>query len=414
MNNRRKKIKKFKQKLLIVTVDIGKRNHTGYWRCYNGIDCKPFEFSNTREGFDNFWRKILIAKCKYNAEFVVVGYESTGPYGKPLSHYLMKFDVKQVQINPFHTKRVKELGDNSPLKTDRKDPRVLADIIELGHWLSVVVPTGAAAELRELGHTRERLIVLRTAEYNRLQNLLSVFFPEFLNIMKSVRTKSALCLLLDYPSSEDIIALGCDNLIKYLHTISRGCLSSERSRMLFEAAVNTIGVREGKNSMADEVRFIIQRILLYNCQISAKEEMIKRYLSNIPVSYNLLSIKGIGPITVGVIIGEIGSFDAFSSPRAVIKLAGLNLYEVSSGGHIGIRRISKRGRHLLRKILFFAAINVIRKGGILHDYYQKLINNGMLRMKALIAVMRKLLKIMFALARDKTFYISDYSMKKVA
>ncbi|MFC1562936.1 IS110 family transposase [candidate division KSB1 bacterium] len=414
MHKRRKVFKKVRQKVLIVTVDIGKNKHTGYWRCYNGIDCKPFEFSNTRDGFDFFWQKILTAKNRYTTESIIVGYESTGPYGKPLTHYLGNCPVKQVLVNPMHTKRLKELGDNSPLKTDKKDPRVLADIIELGHWLSVVVPTGLAAELRELAHSRESLISLRSADYNRLQNLLSVLFPEFLTVMRSVRTKSALCLLKRYPSTDAIIAAGCDILAEALHNISRGQLGMERSRMLFKAAEHSVGVREGKKSMAVEVRFIIQRILLYNSQIKAKEEMIKRYLSMIPVSHNLLSMKGIGLITVGVIIGEIGDFNAFSSSRALIKFAGLNLYEVSSGEHSGKRRISKRGRHLLRKILFFAAINVIRKDGILHDYYHKLVDNGMLRMKALIAVMRKLLKIIFALTRDKSFYISDYSIKNVA
>jgi len=331
-----------------------------------------------------------------------------------LTHYLENCPVRQVLVNPMHTKRLKELEDNSPLKTDKKDPRVIADIIELGHWLSIVVPTGLAADLRELAHSRESLTSLRSADYNRLQNLLSVLFPEFLTFMRNVRTKSALYLLNKYPSTNALIAAGCDSVAEVLHTISRGQLGMERSRMLIEAAERSVGVCEGKESMADEVRFIIQRILLYNSQIKTKEEMIKRYLSQIPVSHNLLSMKGIGIITVGVIIGEIGDFNAFSSSRALIKFAGLNLYEVSSGEHRGKRRISKRGRHLLRKILFFAAINVIRKDGILHDYYHKLIDNGMLRKKALIAVMRKLLKIIFALTRDKSFYISDYSLKNVA
>ena len=37
----------------------------------------------------------------------MVGFESTGPYAEPLVHYLMKKEVKLVQVNPMHTKRVK-------------------------------------------------------------------------------------------------------------------------------------------------------------------------------------------------------------------------------------------------------------------------------------------------------------------
>ena len=49
----------------------------------------------------------------------------------------------------MHTKRMKEVNDNSPLKTDDKDPRVIADIIRLGHALTVVVPEGDAALFEE-------------------------------------------------------------------------------------------------------------------------------------------------------------------------------------------------------------------------------------------------------------------------
>ena len=56
----------------------------------------------------------------------------------------------------MHTKRVQEINNNSPLKTDEKDPRVIADIVRLGHALSVVVPEGDAAYLRRLNHTKER------------------------------------------------------------------------------------------------------------------------------------------------------------------------------------------------------------------------------------------------------------------
>jgi hypothetical protein len=32
-------------------------------------------------------------------------------------HYLMKKPVMLVQVNPMHTKRIKEITDNSPLKS---------------------------------------------------------------------------------------------------------------------------------------------------------------------------------------------------------------------------------------------------------------------------------------------------------
>jgi len=71
-------------------------------------------------------------------------------------------------------------------------------------------------------------------------------------------------------------------------------------------------------------------------------------LEGLPYSSKLLSIKGFGVVSVAGLIGEIGDFRQFNTQPEIMKLAGLNLYEISSGKMKGQRRISKRGRSLLR------------------------------------------------------------------
>ena len=112
------------------------------------------------------------------------------------------------------------------------------------------------------------------------------------------------------------------------------------------------------------------------------------------------------------LIGEVGDFTKFRTQSEIMKLAGLDLYEISSGKRKGQRRISKRGRSLLRKILYYAAIQMIRKNGIMYDYYTRLTNRGMLRLKALVAVARKLLGIIHAIVRDNRDYIGAYHAPK--
>jgi transposase len=128
-------------------------------------------------------------------------------------------------------------------------------------------------------------------------------------------------------------------------------------------------------------------------------------LQRIRFSDRLLSIKGLGIVSVAGIIGEVGDFSKFSTQSEIMKLAGLDLYEISSGKRKGQRRISKRGRGLLRKILFYAAIQMIRENGIMHDYYARLTGRGMEKMRALIAVSRKLLRIIHAIVRDNSDYV---------
>ncbi|MBI4653675.1 MAG: transposase [Nitrospirae bacterium] len=86
---------------------------------------------------------------------------------------------------------LKELQGNSPAKTDQKDPKVIADIIELGHALTVIIPEGTVAELRRLTQARERSIQRRSILLNQLYDLVFLVFPEFLEVMKALSIKSA-------------------------------------------------------------------------------------------------------------------------------------------------------------------------------------------------------------------------------
>lgn len=113
---RAKRIRTVREGTLMATVDIGMASNTGYCITADGRDTRPFKFNNTKEGLDKFWDMIVINKNRFACGEVIVGYESTGPYAEPLVHYLRSKPVKIVQVNPMHTKRMKEVNDNSPLK----------------------------------------------------------------------------------------------------------------------------------------------------------------------------------------------------------------------------------------------------------------------------------------------------------
>jgi len=93
--------------------------------------------------------------------------------------------MRLVLVNPVHIKRIKKIQDNSPNKTDKKDPRVIADLIELGCVLSVI-------------------------------------FPEFHQIFKSMKSKTVCYLLMNYPVPEDVSATDINELASQLRSISRG------------------------------------------------------------------------------------------------------------------------------------------------------------------------------------------------
>jgi transposase len=177
-------------------------------------------------------------------------------------------------------------------------------------------------------------------------------------------------------------------------------------------AANTIGIKEGVMGIVLDIRHILTQLEAEARFITEIEAEMVVTLQRVPCSGRLLSIKGLGVVSVAGLIGEVGDFSKFKTKSEIMKLAGLDLYEVSSGKRKGQRRISKRGRSLLRKILYYAAIQMVKANGIMYDYYTRLTNRGMLKMKALIAVARKLLGIIHAVVRDDRDYVGVYQAPK--
>jgi transposase len=405
--NKAEKIKTINKKTLIAALDIGKKIHYAYFRTPDGKDIKPFAFYNTGHSFKSFWEKLCRFKQDQRLDEVIVGFESTGPYGEPICHYLRNKSVKLVQVNPMHTKRIKELTGNSPDKTDRKDPRVIADVISLGHSLTVVVPEGAAAQLRRLAHARERAIERRTAMSNQLQHLVFVIFPELVSIIKP-STKTGMYLIKNFCDPERIVCLGMQGLYDIVRKISRGRFGRDRVEELYHAAEQSVGIVQGKESLLLEISHLVANIENEHRHIEVLEKQMVMFLGRIPYSPMILSVKGIGPVTAAGLIGEVGDFRKFKTLSEVMKLAGLDLYEISSGKHQGSRHISKRGRALMRKLLFFAAINTARKNGVFYIAYQRHLAKGMPKMKALVAIGRRLMRVIFALVRDHCEFDINY------
>ena len=235
---RAKRVRTVKEGTLIATVDIGVANNTGYCTTLDGRSTKSFRFDNTKEGFEKFWCMTIASKNRFGCDEVLVGYESTGPYAEPLVHYLVNKhnQVKIVQVNPMHTKKMKEVNDNSPLKTDDKDPRVIADIIRLGRALTIVVPGGDAAYLRRLNNARERHVGEQTALLNQLQQLVFLIFPEFKTVLKNMKGKTAQHILKRYSTPERIGTLSKEALGEEMRKRSMGKFGIKEAESLIGLA----------------------------------------------------------------------------------------------------------------------------------------------------------------------------------
>jgi len=129
-------------------------------------------------------------------------------------------------------------------------------------------------------------------------------------------------------------------------------------------------------------------------------EMVE-FLKILPEAQSLLTAPGVGTITVAGLLGECGNIGAYRRYEQLEKFVGLNLYEVSSGKHKGRRRISKRGRSRARYLLCSIALLQTGSGGLFERYAKELKAKGKKTGEIRVAVARKLLRLLYAVARDQ-------------
>jgi len=391
---------------LIIGMDIGKYHHMVVALRPDGIFKKPVKITNDLKGYRELLGLIAAWKNECTTEKVMVGMESTGHYWEIPARWLIGQGITVVQVNAAHTKRAKELEDNTPGKTDQKDARIIAGLIRYGKYFSCMLPEGVYAELRELTKIRQRLIGELTEKRNYLRRLLDTVFPEIFILFKKSDSKTLLHLLTEYPLPDDVMSAGARKIKTTLQQKYKN-LVTKRFDTLWCLARDTVGVSVGHLSYRVAIRTTVERILSLKDSLTKIEGDLAALLSRIPEAPYILSLKGLGTVSAAIIIGETGGLSRYTHAEELLKLAGLNLYEISSGTHKGKVRISKRGRPLLRQGLFLLATVMVKKGMPFHEEYSRLRNRGMETIKALTAISRKVCRLVFALARDKRFFSQE-------
>jgi transposase len=124
-----------------------------------------------------------------------------------------------------------------------------------------------------------------------------------------------------------------------------------------------------------------------------------------PQVARLRSIPGVGPRTAEVLVAVLDQPRRFRTRRQVAAYGGLVPRRFQSGQMDRSGRITKRGSPLLRAILNPAAWMAVRCNPELRTFFLRVGGSQKKRRKqALVAVMRKLLVLAWALLRDGTKY----------
>ena len=124
------------------------------------------------------------------------------------------------------------------------------------------------------------------------------------------------------------------------------------------------------------------------------------------------SIPGIGLLTAATVLAETNGFNLIRNKRQLTSYAGLDVIEKQSGTSIKEKaRISKKGNKYLRRAMHLPALAAIRHDERFKSIYARLVAKHGIKMKAAVAVQRKLLELAFTLYKTNKLYDSNYFKK---
>lgn len=417
-NTQNRKIASITEKTLVVGIDVGSETHYARAFSFRGYEFskKPLAFGNDEAGFKTFmdWMKELAEK--HHMDKIMPGMEPTGHYWFNLAVFLQNNGMKVLHVNPHHVKKSKELDDNNPSKNDRKDPKVIAGLINEGRFTYPYIPTGIYAEVREYSNQRLNAQEQLTRVKNRIARWFSIHFPEYKDVYNFADAASGMAILKVAPLPRDIVQLGKKGILTIWREMKLRAVGDKRAERLLEAASHSVGNTEAPDAARQELFDLFDDYEKYSKRVEDLLEKLTEKMHKIKYIDKLLEIKGIGIVTASTFIAEVGDIRRFDNPKQVQKLAGYAIVSNSSGKHNGESRISYRGRKRLRYALYEAAISVTGKNAEfneLHRYFTTREKNPLKKMQSVIAIACKLIRIFYAILTKGVTYDSKKMMKDI-
>jgi len=413
MKNRNdQKLEAITPSTLIVGVDIAKELQWARFVDYRGLELgKALKFQNDKNGFDSILASIETI-CKNKKLYdVIVGMEPTGHYWKPLANYLILNGITVVMVNPYHTKRAKELDDNSQTKSDKKDALTIAKLVRDGRYYEVYMPQDIFAELRVLSNARISLMKRFNALKNTITAVMDEYFPEITTVFKDLfKGKTAMQILKTCPFPSLILGLGVEGVLIEIKKAVKKTVGRKKAQQLVETAKNSIGVGYGTVSAKLKLELMIEELELLIKQLEQLEAAMGQALADTGFGKIILGIPGIGVVTAASFIGEIGDPMRFDDPRQISKMAGYNLIEDSSGKNKSGTAISKRGRKNLRSILYQMAMTMVAVNNEMKEFYAYLKTrkeNPLKKKQALVVISKKIITVIYNLVKKQTEYKAE-------
>jgi transposase len=396
---------------LVIGIDPHKKKHAAVAITQDLTIHAKFKVDNTREGLDLILQRAKIEMDKTNCRGVMLAIETGGHYWRNVAYYLDDKGIPYRFINQYTLKRRREGKDINKRKNDYRDAEVAAQLLCNGEFIESVIPQGVYAELRTAHNNHRRLVKERTRIINLLKGLLDALFPEFVQVFKDPCGVTALSVLSTCSIPHAIAWMRKDEFIAEIEAHHHGGhLMRRKLGELHEIAGQSIGIEAGSRSLSLEVFFLVEKLVLIREQVKVIDRILEGLVDETEEGKYLLSIRGLGYISVAGLLAELGCFTSYRTARQMIKMAGSNPIESESAGKRKQKTpMSKQGRSVLRSCTWTSVIPLLRLNPDFRAWVKERRErpahaNPLSGREVIGAASNRLLRLMFALVKNKTYY----------
>ena len=328
-----------------------------------------------------------------------VAMEPSGTYGDALRALFLGNGIKVYRVSPKRCHDAAEVYDGVSSLHDPKAAAIIGRLHLDGASEEWPLPEKAQRELRAAIKTMEIYDDAYYRNINRLESFLARHWPEVTQHLKL--TSATLLELLITFGGPDRVAAEPEKAAELMRRVSQSNLLIEKIDKVVESAQQSMGVpcieeeRRHLMELCREARSLQQKARTAQNRV----ERLARDTESVDAMIGV-----IGKKTAAVLHSELGDVSRYDNAGSYVKCMGLNLKEHSSGKHKGKLKITKRGSGTVRMYLFMAVLRLIQKNFIVKAWYQnKVDRDGGTKMKAVVAVMRKLARALWHVGQGKRF-----------
>ena len=407
-------IDQLNNKALDVAFDVSgeKLDYSCYCNTERGRELWEECFSNRAGPILSELKELDTLARKHGYNGIRVMCESTGVYHRRLLKVAASMGCQTSLISGEAVNKTQIVQNNDKNKNDVKDPKTMLLVAKLGKTLVDRKLSGGWLVLRLLNLDYERNQKDGTRFKNRIKQGLYELFPclgfrnQWIYESRAAAVVSELYGFNPYRIIED-------GRSSFTQKLKRRKLRKDTIRRLWEYADESVIMLQDKgitDCFEDEIRDLhthLQDLLSKRLQLRFRmtgelDKLCAKGLIKIdPYA------APIGPFMLARIFAETGPLSDFGKARQLLRYAGLNLVRRESGGFKGQDKLAKKGRTRLRRCLQEAVLNLVCKRGLYGDYFHAKRATGMSGNKAMVAVSRKLLKMLYGLEKSGGIYDAE-------